>query len=81
MPDQQVSAWTQAAMELFNQPLLLGLVEIHHHIAAEDDVVSLGDEFCFEIVKVEVDNLFDTFLDRVPFANLVEVAEAIAVIH
>ena len=36
MTDEQISLGIQAAVELFDKAFLLGLVEINHHVAAEN---------------------------------------------
>src|SRR5579862_2320268 len=43
--DEKVAIGIQTAMELVDEALLLRLVEIDHHVAAEDDVVVLRQEF------------------------------------
>src|SRR6478735_3787362 len=65
VPYQQVTAGSKAAIELFNQPSLLRLVEIHHHVAAENHVIALGQKFSLQIVKVEVDQLLHRFFHRI----------------
>src|SRR5882672_1370288 len=45
MADKQIAAWVQAAIKLFDQPFLLGLVEIHHDVAAENHIVALRQVF------------------------------------
>ena len=57
MADEEISIGIQAAIELFDEPLLLGLVEIDHHVAAEDEVVALGQELGLQVVEVELDHL------------------------
>ena len=81
MAHEQVALRIQAAVELFDQPLLLGFVEIHHDVAAEDHIVALRQVFGFQVVKVEVDQFLQRLLDRVAVAGLVEVAQAVAVVH
>ena len=80
MADKQVSLGIQAAIKLLHQPLLLGFVEIHHHVAAENDVVALRQVFGLQIVKVEVHQFLDVLLHRVAVAHFVEVAQAVAII-
>src|SRR5208282_4181483 len=41
MADKHVAQGIQATIKFFYQPLLFGFVEIHHHIAAKNDVVAL----------------------------------------
>jgi len=60
---------------------LLGFVEINHYVAAEDDVVPLRQEFRFQIMEVEMNELLDRFLDRLAFVDLVEIAEPGGVLH
>src|SRR5262249_43300433 len=79
--DEEVTAWIQTTIELLDQALLLRFVEIHHDVAAEDDVVSLRQVFGFEVVKVKVDEFFYSFLDDVAVSHLVEVSQARAVVH
>ena len=81
MTHEQIAAGIQAAVKFFDQPFLLRLIEIHHHVAAEDHIVALRQIFGFQIVEVEVNHLFQSFLDRIPFADFVEVAQAVAVVH
>ena len=59
MAHEQISVGIQAAVELLHQPFLLGFVEIDHHVAAEDDVVALRQEFGLQVMKVEVDEFLD----------------------
>ena len=39
--DEQIAVRIQAAVKLFDKPLLFGFIEIDHHVAAEDHVVAL----------------------------------------
>src|SRR5208282_3855165 len=64
----------QATIKLLDQPLLLSLIEIHHHVAAENDVVALRQVFGLQIVKVEVHQFLDVLLHGVAVAHFVEVA-------
>jgi len=54
----------QAAVKLFDQPLLFRLVEVHHHVAAENNVVALRQIFGFQVMKVEVNHLLSAFFTR-----------------
>lgn len=56
---KKVAARIQAIPKLFNQALLFRLVEIDHDVAAKNDVVAAGKKFGLEIVKVELDELFE----------------------
>src|SRR5690348_3121360 len=81
MTDEEVAAGVHAVPELFNQALLLSFVEINHDVAAKDDVVATGQEFGLEVVKVELDQLFQLTLDGVLFAGLFKIAKAAGVVH
>ena len=78
MPDKQIAFRVQAAIELFHQPLLLRFVKIDHHVAAEDHVIALRQKLRFQIMKVEMDQVFQPSLDCVSVAHLVEIAQAVA---
>jgi hypothetical protein len=54
MADKEIAGGIQAVPELLDQALLLGLIEVDHDVAAKNDVVAPGQEFGFEIVKVEL---------------------------
>ena len=68
-------------MELFDQSLLFGFVEIDHYVAAEDGVVVLRQVFGFQIVKIELHQAFQRRLDGVLVADFVEIAQAGGVVH
>ncbi len=70
MSYEQVAVGIQAAVELFYQPFLFGFVEVHHHVAAKNDVIALRKVFSFQVVKVEVHHFFQRFLDRVAVRDL-----------
>ncbi len=74
--DKQVSAGIQAMPELFDQALLLGFVEIDHHVAAEDDVVAARQEFGLQVVEVELDQVLELWLDGVLVARTFQNSEA-----
>ena len=57
--DEEIALGIQAAMELVDEPLLLRLVEIDHHVAAENDVVALRQIFRFQIVKIELHEILE----------------------
>src|SRR6185437_1408870 len=78
---EEISAGVNATPEFFHQAFLLRLVKVHHDVAAENDVVALGQEFRLQIVKVKVDQFAQRFFDGIPLADFVEVAQAVAVIH
>ncbi len=78
---EQVALEIETARELFQQALLFGFVKIHHDVAAEDHIIALRQVFCFQIMKVEMDDLFQRLLDGIAVAGLVEVAQAVAVVH
>ena len=80
MPHKEISASIQAAVEFLDQPLLFGLIEVHHHVAAEDDVIALRQVLRLQIVKVEVHHFLQWLLDGIAFAHFVEVAQAVPVI-
>ncbi len=67
--------------KLFNQALLFGFVEVDHHVATENDVVAARQEFRFQIVKVELDELLQLRLDFVLVTGFFEIAEAAGVIN
>ncbi len=52
-------------MEFVDQALLLRGVEIDHHIAAEDHVVSPRQKLGFQIVKVELHQISERRLHHV----------------
>ena len=79
--DEQIAFGIQAAIQLFHQTLLFRFIEIDHHIAAEDHVITLGQEFSFQIMKVKVDQVFESPLDGVAFADFIELAQPVCVIH
>ncbi len=81
MTHEQVAAGVEAAREFFHQALLLGFIEIHHDVAAEDDIVTLRQVFRFQIVEIEVDEFLERFLDGISLPDFVEIAEAIVVVH
>ena len=78
--DEQVAFGIEAAGEFVDQALLFGFIEIHHDVAAEDDIVALWQVFGLEVVKVEVDEFLDGLLDGIALAQLVEVAQAVVVV-
>src|SRR5271169_1716068 len=69
MAHKKVSGWIQAVPKLFDQALLLGFVEINHHVAAEDDVIAARQEFGFQVVEVELDEFSQLRLDLVLIAR------------
>src|SRR5271156_1136892 len=75
VPYKQIAFRIQAAMKFFNQTLLFRLVEINHHVAAENRVVALRQVFRLQIVKVELHQALQRRLHRVLIAHLVEVAQ------
>ena len=81
MANEQISFGIQAAIKLLHQTFLFRLVKIDHHIAAENNVIALGQELRFQIVEIEVDHFFERLLDGVPVANLVEIAETEWIVH
>src|SRR6266481_71367 len=66
--------------KLFDQAFLLGFVEINHDVAAQNNVVAARQEFRFQVVKVEGDELFQLRLDLVLVTCFFEVTEAAGVI-
>ena len=70
MADENKSAGIQAAIKLLDQTLLLGLIEIHHDVAAKDDVVEFGQELGLQVMKVKVHQFADALFERVVGANL-----------
>src|SRR5690349_1053374 len=81
MTDEEIAAGIQAVPEFFDEALLLGGVEIDHDVAAKDDVVAAGKKFRFEIVEVELDELFQRGLDGVLVAGFFKIAKAAGVVH
>src|ERR1700733_2465543 len=81
LPHKQISFRLYAAMEFVNQTLLLRLVEINHHVAAENRIVSLRQIFRLQIVKVELHQALQRRFHRIFVAHLVEVAQPARVIH
>ena len=81
VPNEEIATGIQAAIKFFDQPLLFRFVEIHHHVAAEDDVVALGKVFRLQVMEIEVDHFLERLLDGIAIADLIEVAQAEAVIH
>ena len=79
--DQQIAAGSKTAIELFNQPSLLRLIEIHHYVAAENYVIALRQKFRLQIMEIEVDQLLHRFFHRIAFAYFVEIAQSVVVIH
>src|SRR5215831_21003421 len=75
MSNQQIPFWIQAAIKLFNESLLLRLVEINHYVAAEDDVISLGQEFRLEVVEVKMNSSFRDFLISDFFSTFLKLAK------
>src|ERR1039457_4152677 len=45
VPHEQIALRIQAAVKFFDQPFLLGFIEIHHHVAAENNVIALRQIF------------------------------------
>src|SRR5580658_3009185 len=74
VPHKQITFRIQAAMEFINQTLLLRLVEIDHHIAAENRIITLRQIFGLQIVKVELHQALQRRLHRIFVADLVEIA-------
>src|SRR5947209_4209064 len=81
MTDKEVASGIQAVPELLDQALLLGFIEVDHDVAAEDDVVATWQEFGLEIVKVELDQLFERGLGGVFVSRFLEIAQTRGVIH
>src|SRR5207237_1412721 len=77
---KEITLGIKTAIELVDQALLLGFIEVDHYVAAENHVVALRQELGLEIVKVEVNELLHTLLQHVTVAELVEVAQAEAVV-
>src|SRR5579872_7213807 len=55
MPNEQITTRIKAAVKFFDETFLLGLIEIHHYVAAENNVVALRQVFSFQVVEVEMD--------------------------
>src|ERR1700730_2792777 len=81
MPDKEITSRIQAVPKLLNQTLLLCFVEIDHHVAAKDDVVATRKEFRFQVVEVELYELFQLRLDGVLGTRLFEVAQPAGIVH
>src|SRR6516225_882718 len=81
MADKEVAAGIETVPDLVDQALLFRLIEIDHHVAAENDVVAPGKKFGLQIVKVELHKLFELPLDRILVVGFFEVAEAGGVIN
>jgi hypothetical protein len=75
------AAGIQAVVELVDEALLFGFIEIDHDVAAEDDVVAARQEFGLQVVKVELDKLFELGLDGVLVAGLFEVTQPAGVVN
>src|SRR5260370_21609781 len=58
VPHEKISGRIQAMPKLFNQTLLLSLVEVNHHVATEDHVVAAGHEIHFYVVEGERKKIF-----------------------
>ncbi len=80
VPNEEITVGIQATIELIDQPLLFCLVEIDHHVAAEDEVIALRQELSFQVMEVELDQFPHIFFDLVNFADLVEVPQAVHVV-
>src|SRR3989442_15922637 len=81
VPNEKISGRIQAVPKLFNQTLLLGLVKINHHVAAEDNVVAARQEFRFQVVKVEGDERFQLWFDLLLIASFFEITDEACAIH
>jgi hypothetical protein len=55
MTDEEIAFRVKTAMEFIDQALLFGLIEIDHHVAAEDHVVVLRQEFRLQVVEIKLD--------------------------
>src|ERR1700674_4871620 len=78
--DEEIAGRIQAVPEFVNQTLLFGFVKIDHDVAAEDDVVAARQEFSFQIVKVELDELLELRLGGVLGAGLLEITQSAGVV-
>ena len=81
MSHEQVAARIQATVKFLDQTLLLSLIEIHHDVAAENNIIALREIFRFQIMEVEMDQFLKGLLDGITVANFVEMAKSIAVVH
>src|SRR6202041_531119 len=72
MAHEQIAARIQAAVKFFDQTFLFGLVEIHHYVAAENNVVALRQVFGFEVMEVEMDQFLERLLDGIALADFIE---------
>src|SRR5256885_12456278 len=80
MPNKEISGGIQAVPKLFNQALLLGFVEINHHVTAEDNVVAARQELGLQVVKVELHEFFQLWLDGILVCRFLEIPEPAPVI-
>src|SRR5262249_3504369 len=78
--NEEIAAGIQAVIKLVDEALLLGFIEIDHDVTTKNDVVAARQEFCFEIMEVELDEFFELRLNGVLVVGLFEVAEAAGVI-
>src|SRR6266566_5164550 len=81
MPNKEISGGIQAVPKLFNQTLLLGFVEINHHVTAEYNVVAARQELGLQVVKVELHEFFQLWLDGILVGRFLEIPEPARVIH
>src|SRR5205814_8118285 len=81
MPNKEISGGIQAVPKLFNQALLLGFVEINHHVTAEDYVAAARQELGLQVVKVELHEFFQLWLDSILVGRFLEIPEPARVIH
>src|SRR5436853_7914680 len=81
MPNKEISGGIQAVPKLFNQALLLGFVEINHYVTAEDNVVAARQELGLQVVKVELHEFFQLWLDGILVGRFFEIPEPARVIH
>src|SRR6202007_583126 len=81
MADKEITAGIQTMPELVDQPLLLRLVEVDHHVSAQNNVVASRQKFGFEIVKVELDEVFELLVDAIFVVGLFEISEASLVVN
>jgi hypothetical protein len=78
---KQIATWIQAMPELIDEALLFRFIKINHHVAAQNNVVPAWKKLGFQVVKVELHQVFQLLFDGVLVSHFFEIAQAARVIH